>query len=72
MSDQPVCPDDSRHNHEERFIPGQPGVIPAPPPMGGEDPAPGVPTRGRGKTKTEIETTSEATDEVASVVEEDA
>lgn len=69
MSDEtPVCPEDSRHNHEERFRPGVPGVIPAPAPIGGEGPAPGVPTRGRGNTKKD--TPTEAADLAASVVEE--
>ena len=67
MSNEMACPEDSRHIHEERFIPGVPGVIPAPSPPRGEEAAPEVPIRGRTKTKT---TTDEASDSGASVVEE--
>lgn len=65
MPNTPRCPEDSGHIHEERFIPGVPGVIPPPPtpPDGGDAP----PASSRRKNKTE---TSEGADQAPSVVKE--
>lgn len=62
-----TVPGDSRHIHEDRYVPGEPGILPAPPPEQEPKPDP-RPVEGRGTTK---KNRNEAASGAASVVEED-
>ena len=64
MLEHPACPEDSGHIHEERFIPGVPGVIPPPPTPPDPD---GGPPKVAARKK---QSTSEGADEAPSVVKE--